>query len=153
VPWLVRNLLRHLRKHREQTAVEQGHIVVAMGDPGARKGFWPCHPRTHRCQHPNRMRMFRQLRLYLQEVDRRIEIVQPQVKFEALLALSCSYVCFSKALDVSLEAWAGLPLPTSLRQFQLQFASEKASQHYLAPCRWPDGYVFTMRAGGAEFMA
>ncbi|MFQ5929594.1 MAG: IS1595 family transposase [Acidobacteriota bacterium] len=29
--------------------------------------------------------------------------------------------------------------PTSLRQFQLQFATEEACQQYLAACRWPDG--------------
>lgn len=33
------------------------------------------------------------------------------------------------------------PFPTSLRQFQLQFASEEACQQYLAACRWPDGFA------------
>ena len=33
------------------------------------------------------------------------------------------------------------PFPTSLRQFQLEFASEKACQQYLVACRWPDGFV------------
>lgn len=33
------------------------------------------------------------------------------------------------------------PFPTTLRQFQLEFASEAACQQYLAACRWPDGFV------------
>lgn len=32
------------------------------------------------------------------------------------------------------------PFPTNLRQFQRQFATEEACQHYLAACRWPDGF-------------
>jgi transposase-like protein len=32
------------------------------------------------------------------------------------------------------------PFPSSLRQFQRQFASEEACQQYLAACRWPDGF-------------
>ncbi len=32
------------------------------------------------------------------------------------------------------------PFPRTLRQFQLQFASEEACQQYLAACRWPEGY-------------
>jgi transposase-like protein len=31
--------------------------------------------------------------------------------------------------------------PTTLRQFQLEFASEEACQDYLAACRWPDGFA------------
>jgi transposase-like protein len=34
----------------------------------------------------------------------------------------------------------GVPFPKSLRQFQLQFATEEACQEYLAACRWPEGY-------------
>jgi transposase-like protein len=33
------------------------------------------------------------------------------------------------------------PFPRTLREFQLQFASEQACQEYLAACRWPDGFV------------
>lgn len=33
------------------------------------------------------------------------------------------------------------PFPKSLRQFQLQFATEEACQQYLAACRWPDGFA------------
>lgn len=33
------------------------------------------------------------------------------------------------------------PFPKTLREFQRQFASEEACQHYLAVCRWPDGFV------------
>lgn len=33
-----------------------------------------------------------------------------------------------------------VPFPSSLRQFQLQFATEEACQEYLAACRWPEGY-------------
>ncbi len=33
------------------------------------------------------------------------------------------------------------PFPTSLRQFQRQFASEEACQEYLAACRWPEGFA------------
>jgi len=33
------------------------------------------------------------------------------------------------------------PFPTSLREFQRQFASEEACQQYLAACRWPDGFA------------
>jgi transposase-like protein len=32
------------------------------------------------------------------------------------------------------------PFPSSLRQFQRQFASEEACQQYLAACRWPDSF-------------
>ena len=32
------------------------------------------------------------------------------------------------------------PFPSSLRQFQRQFAGEEACQQYLAACRWPDGF-------------
>jgi transposase-like protein len=31
--------------------------------------------------------------------------------------------------------------PATLRQFQLEFATEEACQEYLARCRWPEGYV------------
>ncbi len=33
------------------------------------------------------------------------------------------------------------PFPTSLCQFQRQFASEEACQEYLAACRWPEGFA------------
>jgi transposase-like protein len=33
------------------------------------------------------------------------------------------------------------PFPTSLREFQRQFATEEACQQYLAACRWPDGFA------------
>lgn len=33
------------------------------------------------------------------------------------------------------------PFPTSLREFQRQFASEEACQQYLAACRWPAGFA------------
>lgn len=33
------------------------------------------------------------------------------------------------------------PFPTTLRQFQLEFAGEEACQDYLAACRWPDGFA------------
>src|SRR5438876_1860802 len=33
------------------------------------------------------------------------------------------------------------PFPKTLREFQMQFASEEACQQYLAACRWPDGFV------------
>src|SRR6266581_2081625 len=39
------------------------------------------------------------------------------------------------------------PFPKTLREFQLQFASEEACQQYLAACRWPDGFVCP-RCGG-----
>lgn len=39
------------------------------------------------------------------------------------------------------------PFPKTLREFQLQFASEEACQEYLAACRWPDGFVCP-RCGG-----
>ena len=39
------------------------------------------------------------------------------------------------------------PFPKTLREFQLQFASEEACQQYLAACRWPDGLVCP-RCGG-----
>jgi len=39
------------------------------------------------------------------------------------------------------------PFPKTLREFQLQFASEEACQQYLAVCRWPDGFVCP-RCGG-----
>jgi len=32
------------------------------------------------------------------------------------------------------------PFPANVRQFQRQFATEEACQHYLAACRWPDGF-------------
>lgn len=32
------------------------------------------------------------------------------------------------------------PFPTSLRQFQAQFASEEACADYLTACRWPEGF-------------
>jgi hypothetical protein len=32
------------------------------------------------------------------------------------------------------------PFPTNLREFQRQFATEKACQQYLAVSRWPDGF-------------
>ncbi len=32
-----------------------------------------------------------------------------------------------------------VPFPSTLREFQLQFATEEAYQEYLARCRWPDG--------------
>jgi transposase-like protein len=32
------------------------------------------------------------------------------------------------------------PFPSSLREFQRQFASEEACQQYLVACRWPDGF-------------
>lgn len=32
------------------------------------------------------------------------------------------------------------PFPTSLRQFQRQFADEEACRRYLEACRWPDGF-------------
>src|SRR5213596_575368 len=35
---------------------------------------------------------------------------------------------------------ARVPFPATLRQFQLQFATEEACQEYLAKCRWPEGY-------------
>ena len=31
--------------------------------------------------------------------------------------------------------------PKTLREFQLQFATEEACQQYLVTCRWPDGFV------------
>lgn len=31
--------------------------------------------------------------------------------------------------------------PRSLREFQLEFATEEACQQYLAACRWPDGFL------------
>jgi transposase-like protein len=31
--------------------------------------------------------------------------------------------------------------PKTLRQFQADFASEKACEQYLAACRWPDGFI------------
>ena len=31
--------------------------------------------------------------------------------------------------------------PKSLREFQSQFATEEACRHYLAACRWPDGFA------------
>ena len=33
------------------------------------------------------------------------------------------------------------PFPKSLRQFQVEFATEEACQKYLAACRWPDGFL------------
>jgi transposase-like protein len=39
------------------------------------------------------------------------------------------------------------PFPKTIREFQLQFASEEACQQYLASCRWPDGFVCP-RCGG-----
>ena len=33
------------------------------------------------------------------------------------------------------------PFPKTLRQFQLDFATEEACQQYLAACRWPDGFI------------
>jgi len=33
------------------------------------------------------------------------------------------------------------PFPKTLRQFQSDFATEEARQHYLAACRWPDGFI------------
>lgn len=39
------------------------------------------------------------------------------------------------------------PFPKTLREFQLQLASEEACQQYLAACRWPDGFVCP-RCGG-----
>jgi transposase-like protein len=33
------------------------------------------------------------------------------------------------------------PFPKTLRQFQSDFATEKACQQYLATCRWPDGFI------------
>jgi transposase-like protein len=33
------------------------------------------------------------------------------------------------------------PFPTSLREFQRQFANEEACQQYLAACRWLDGFA------------
>ncbi len=33
------------------------------------------------------------------------------------------------------------PFPKTLRQFQIDFATEEACQRYLATCRWPDGFV------------
>src|SRR5215212_7742136 len=33
------------------------------------------------------------------------------------------------------------PFPKTLREFQLNFASEEACQKYLAACRWPDGFL------------
>lgn len=33
------------------------------------------------------------------------------------------------------------PFPTTLRQFQLEYATEEACQKYLAQCRWPEGFV------------
>ena len=35
---------------------------------------------------------------------------------------------------------ASVPFPTTLHQFQFQFATEEACQEYLARCRWPEGY-------------
>ena len=32
------------------------------------------------------------------------------------------------------------PFPRTLRQFQIEFASEEACEQYLAACRWPEGY-------------
>lgn len=32
------------------------------------------------------------------------------------------------------------PFPRTLRQFQSDFATEEACQHYLEACRWPDGF-------------
>jgi len=33
------------------------------------------------------------------------------------------------------------PFPATLRQFQVEYATEEACQKYLARCRWPDGFV------------
>jgi len=33
------------------------------------------------------------------------------------------------------------PFPKTLRQFQIEFSTEEACQHYLAACRWPDGFI------------
>lgn len=33
------------------------------------------------------------------------------------------------------------PFPKTLRQFQSEFATEDACQHYLVACRWPDGFI------------
>ncbi len=33
-----------------------------------------------------------------------------------------------------------MPFPHTLREFQLQFATEEACQEYLVRCRWPDGH-------------
>jgi transposase-like protein len=33
------------------------------------------------------------------------------------------------------------PFPKTLRQFQIDFATEEACQQYLARCRWPDGFI------------
>ena len=42
-----------------------------------------------------------------------------------------------------------MPFPATLRQFQLQFATEEACQKYLAVCRWPEGYKCP-RCGGSR---
>jgi hypothetical protein len=39
------------------------------------------------------------------------------------------------------------PFPATLRQFQIEFASEEACQKYLAQCRWPEGFVAAIYAG------
>jgi transposase-like protein len=33
------------------------------------------------------------------------------------------------------------PFPKTLREFQSKFATDESCQKYLAPCRWPDGFV------------
>lgn len=33
------------------------------------------------------------------------------------------------------------PFPATLRQFQVEYATEEACQKYLAQCRWPEGFV------------
>ena len=43
------------------------------------------------------------------------------------------------------------PFPRTLRQFQLQFASEEACQQYLAACRWPEGYRCPQCAHGRGY--
>ena len=47
---------------------------------------------------------------------------------------------------------ARVPFPISLRQFQLQFATEEACQKYLAACRWPEGFKCP-RCGNARAYA
>jgi transposase-like protein len=46
---------------------------------------------------------------------------------------------------------ARVPFPTSLRQFQLQFATEEACQEYLAACRWPEGYMCPRCGNGQAY--
>ncbi len=41
------------------------------------------------------------------------------------------------------------PFPTSLREFQRQFAEEAACRAYLEACRWPEGFR-CLRCGGAR---